>query len=112
MTPDERKLQAEMDDHLRSHAADLESQGLSPAEAMRQARIAFGSVEAIKEECREQRPGNWLFDLGRDMHYAWRMLRRSPVLAATAVRSLGLGIGANTAIFTLIDCLMLRSLPV
>lgn len=112
MTPDERKLQAEMDDHLRSHAADLESQGLSPAEAMRQARIAFGSVEAIKEECREQRPGNWLFDLGRDMHYAWRMLRRSPVLAATAVLSLGLGIGANTAIFTLIDCLMLRSLPV
>ena len=112
MTPEDRKLQAEMDDHLRAHAADLEAQGLPPAEAMRQARIAFGSVESIKEECRDQRPGNWLFDLGRDMHYAWRMLRRSPVLAATAVLSLGLGIGANTAIFTIIDCLMLRSLPV
>ncbi len=112
MTPEDRKLQAEIDDHLRTNAADLESQGLSPVQAMRQARIAFGAVESIKEECRDQRLGNWLFDLGRDMHYAWRMLRRSPVLAATAVLSLGIGIGANTAIFTIIDCLMLRSLPV
>lgn len=93
-------------------AEELERTGLPPAEALRQARLEFGPIESLKEDCREQRRANWLFDLGRDMRQALRMMRRSPVLAAAAVLSLGLGIGGNTAIFTLIDSLLLRELPV
>lgn len=112
MNPKDQELNAELDHHLRALTADLEKKGHSPAEALRRARLAFGPLESIKDECRDERRGNWLFDLGRDMRHALRMLRRSPVLAAVAVLSLGLAIGANTAIFTLIDCLLLRSLPV
>jgi macrolide transport system ATP-binding/permease protein len=112
MSKRDRELNAEIEHHLQALAAELERQGVAPAEAMRRARIEFGAIEAIKDECREERRGNWLLDLGRDMRQALRMLRRSPVLAAAAVLSLALGIGGNTAIFTLIDCLLLRALPV
>lgn len=112
MSRADQQLNDEFEHHLRLRAEELERTGLSPSEALRQARLEFGPVESLKEECREQRPANWLFDLGRDMRHTFRMLRRSPVLAAAAVLSLGLGIGGNTAIFTLIDALLLRELPV
>jgi len=112
MSKADQQLHDEFEHHLRMRAEELERTGLSPAEALRQARLEFGPIESIKEECREQRPANWLFDLGRDIRHTLRMLRRSPVLSAAAVLSLGLGIGGNTAIFTLIDSLLLSELPV
>jgi predicted permease len=112
MSQADQQLHDEFEHHLRLRAAELEASGLPPAEALRQARLEFGPVESLKEECREQRPAFWLFDLGRDMRHTLRLLRRSPVLAAAAILSLGLGIGGNTAIFALIDSLLLRELPV
>jgi predicted permease len=112
MSRADQQLHDEFEHHLRLRAEELERAGIPPTEALRQARLEFGPIESLKEECREQRPANWLFDLGRDMRHTLRMLRRSPVLAAAAVLSLGLGIGGNTAIFTLIDSLLLSELPV
>ena len=86
--------------------------GLSDDEARRHARAEFGSIEARKEECREAFGLRLLDELRGDVTYAVRLLRRSPAFTAVAVLSLGLGIGANTAIFSLIDTVMLKSLPV
>ncbi|MBY0505101.1 MAG: ABC transporter permease [Bryobacteraceae bacterium] len=109
---DDRQLDAELQFHLDSRAEALRAQGLSPAEARRRARLEFGGVDQISEECRDSRPARWLYDLAQDLHYAWRMMKKSPLVSAAAVLSLALGIGANTAIFSLLDAILLRELPV
>jgi putative ABC transport system permease protein len=108
----EAQLDAELRDHVERQAADYVRSGLSEAEARRRARIELGGVEQVKEECRDARGTRLLEDLGQDLSYGVRVLRRSPAFSLVAILSLALGIGANTAIYTLVDSLLLRSLPV
>src|SRR5271155_1354941 len=110
-----RKPRLEVDDELRFH---LEQQfeaniaaGMSPEEARRQAIIAFGSIERAREECREQRPGYWAETVLQDVRYALRGFRRNPTFALTIVLTLMLGIGATTAVFSVVDRILFRSLP-
>src|SRR5262245_10987775 len=111
-----RSVERELDDELRFHLeqqAAMEARGgLSPDEARRQARMAFGGVDAAKEASRDARGVRVLDVAARDLRYAVRTLRRSPVFATVAIVSLTLGIGANAAMFQLLNALVLRPLPI
>ena len=108
----ERELDAELRDHLERQVADFKSAGFSDAEARRRARLEFGGLDQTKELCRDARGTRLIEEIVQDAGYALRLFVKAPGFSAAAVLTLALGIGANMAVFSLIEALLLRPLPV
>ena len=111
-----RRVEAELDEEIRFHLDELTEtyvgQGLSREDAIRRARMAFGGVDQIKEAHRDVRGITLIDHLQRDVRHAFRQIKRSPGFAAVAILCLGLGIGVNTTIFSMINAVLLHPLAV
>ena len=109
---EELRLDRELRDHIERAVADRMAAGMDEGEARREVRLEFGGLDQIKELCRDARGTRWIEDVLQDLGHALRAFQKQPSLAAAAIVSLSLGIGASTAIFTIINAALLRALPV
>jgi hypothetical protein len=109
--PARRDLDAEVAGYFDMLVDEKISTGMSPAEARRQARLEMDGVDQVKESVRAARPAAWLDTLARDVRYSVRLLAKAPAFSLTAVLVLALGIGANSAVFSLINLLLFQPPP-
>src|SRR5438309_9569496 len=110
-TQAEQELNDEMQFHLQSQTDEYIGQGMDPVEARHAALRLLGGVEQVKEQCRDMRNVNFIEDFVQDLRFGFRMLRRSPGFSVLAVLCLTLGIGANAAVFSWIEGILLRPFP-
>jgi len=108
---DATELESELEAHVAMHTEAGVAAGLDPAKARRQALMKLGGVEQVRQAQRERAGLVWLENLLQDVRYGGRTLRRAPGFAVTAIATVGLGIGACTAIFSLVNAVLIRSLP-
>ena len=108
----EQELERELRYHVDRRVDDLVRSGMRESDARRQVAVEFGGVLQVREEVQDAWMWRWLANGQRDLQYAGRLLRRNPVFAATGLLSIALGIGASAAVFSLIDQVLLRPLPV
>jgi predicted permease len=109
---EDTELDLELQYHLEAMADAYVAEGMPREEALRRARREFGGVERVKDECRDESRWRWAVEMGQDLRFGWRMMKKTPAISVAAVATLALGIGATTAILTLADTLLWRSLPV
>ena len=105
------QLDKELRFHIEEHTARLVADGLEPSEARRQARIAVGGPEQVKESCRDARGTRWLEDLWQDLRYALRTIRQRPGFAAVVALTLAVGIGSTTLMFTVLNGVLFKPFP-